>query len=262
MNALRTQVVLITGASSGIGYAAALAFARQGWHVIGTARRADRLSALQAAVDALPTPHGDILTVTADVTDAAQMQETVRQGVERFGRLDALIANAGLGQRGALADATWDDIEIVLRTNIDGVLHSIRAAVPAMRQSGGGHIVIISSVAGEVAMPFAATYGASKAFVSSIARSLRLELEDDHIGVTDMLVGRTVTEFNEKRRGEGKRTGGRLPTMTADQVAEAIVRAVERKQKTVVLRPFDRLILLGNTLAPWLVGRLAKRQYK
>jgi NADP-dependent 3-hydroxy acid dehydrogenase YdfG len=261
MNALQTHVVLITGASSGIGNAAALAFASQGWHVIGTARRADRLAALETAVNALPAPHGDILTVTADVTDAAQMQEAVRQGVERFGRLDAMIANAGLGQRGTLAGATWDDIEIVLRTNIDGVLHSIRAAVPAMRQSGG-HIVIISSIAGEVAMPFAATYGATKAFVSSLARSLRLELEVDHIGVTDMLVGRTVTEFNEKRRGEGKRTGGSLPTMTADQVAEAIVRAVERKQKTVVLRPFDRLILLGNTIAPWLIGRLAKRQYK
>jgi len=256
------RVVLITGASSGIGYAAALAFARRGWHIIGTARRVERLSTLETAVNTLPAPHGDSFTVAADVTDAGQMTEAVHQGMERFGRLDVLIANAGLGQRGALADANWEDIDIVLRTNIDGVLHSIRAAIPVMRQSGGGHIVIISSIAGEVAMPYAATYGATKAFVSSLAHSLRLELESDHISVTDMLVGRTATEFNEKRRGEGKRTGVNLPTMTADQVAEAIVRAVERKQKTVVLRPFDRLILLGNRLASWLVARLAKRQYK
>ena len=148
-----------------------------------------------------------------------------------------------------------------MRTNIDGVLHSVRAAVPAMRKSGGGHIVIISSVAGQVAMPYTATYGASKAFVSSLAKSLRLELESDHIGVTDMLVGRTQTEFNDSRRGAA-RAASNLPAMSAEQVADAILKAVDRKQQTVVLRLFDRLILIGNSLAPWLIARLAKRQYK
>jgi short-subunit dehydrogenase len=259
---MTTKVVLITGASSGIGYAAALAFAQGGWNVVATARRTNRLAELEQAVSDLPTPHGSILTLAADVQSAMDMQQAVRQGMAYFGRLDALVANAGLGQRGALAEAAWNDLDIVLRTNIDGVLHSIRAAVPAIRQSNGGQIVLISSVAGQVAMPYAATYGATKAFVSSLARSLRLELENDHIGVTDMLVGRTATEFNEKRRGEGKRTGGGLPTMTAEQVGMAILRAVERRQKTVVLRPFDRLILWGNILVPGLIARLAKRQYK
>ena len=255
------QVVLITGASSGIGYATAIAFARRETHVVATARRAERLSALADAINALPAPHGDILTIAADVTDAAAMNQAVVQAIEHFGRLDILIANAGLGQRGAISDAPWDDLEVVLRTNIDGVLHSIRAAVPAMRASGGGQIVIISSVAGQVAMPYTATYGASKAFVSSLAKSLRLELESDHIGVTDMLVGRTETEFNANRRGAA-RSASNLPAMTADQVANAILKAVDRKQQTVVLRVFDRLILLGNTIAPWLIARLAKRQYK
>jgi len=256
-----TRVVLITGASAGIGYAAALAFAHAGTHVAGTARRADRLADLERAVAALPAPHGEVLTVTADVTDADAMQAAVARVIERFGRLDVLVANAGLGQRGAVADAPWDDLAIVLRTNIDGVLHSVRAAVPALRQSGRGHIVLISSVAGQVALPYAATYGATKAFVSSLARSLRLELEDDHIAVTDMLVGRTETDFNANRRGSA-RSSSNLPAMSADQVAAAIVRALDRRPQTVVLRPFDRLILLGNTLAPWLIARLAKRQYK
>ncbi len=255
------QIVLITGASAGIGYATALAFAQHGSHIIATARRAERLSALADVINALPIPHGNILTVTADVTDADAMRRAVAQGVEYFGRLDVLIANAGLGQRGPLADAPWEDIEIVLRTNIDGVLHSIRAAVPAMKKTGGGQIVLISSVGAQVAMPYATTYGATKAFVSSLARSLRLELESDRIGVTDMLVGRTETEFNANRRGSA-RSNSNLPAMTAEKVAAAIVKAVDRKQQTVVLRPFDRLILLGNTLAPWLIARLAKRQYK
>ena len=256
-----TRVALIIGTSSGIGYATALAFARKGIHVVTTARRVERLAQLEVAVRALPAPHADILTIAADVTDANAMQVAVAKAVERFGRLDILVANAGLGQRGAFVDADWPDIEIVLRTNIDGVLHSVRAAVPAMKQSGGGQIVIISSVAGQVAMPYSATYGATKAFVSSLAKSLRLELETDQIGVTDMLVGRTETEFNQNRRGQA-RASSRLPAMSADYVADSILRAVDRKQHTVVLRPFDRLILLGNTLAPWLIARLAKRQYK
>src|SRR5687767_9628313 len=103
-----SQVVLITGASAGIGYATALALARRGSHVIATARRAERLAALADAINVLPEPHGDILTITADVTDADAMQRAVMQGMERFGRLDVLVANAGLGQRGPLADAPWD----------------------------------------------------------------------------------------------------------------------------------------------------------
>lgn len=256
------QVVLITGASSGIGRAAALAFARSNYHVAGVARRADRLQQLEEAIAALPTPHGDFLPITGDVIHADAMQSAVEQAVAKFGRLDVLVANAGLGQRGALADTRWQDIETVMRTNMDGVLHSIRAAVPAMRQAGGGHILIISSVSSSLVSPYAATYAASKAFVSSIAQSLRIELASDNIRVTDFLVGRTDTEFNEKRLGEGKRTGGGLPTMSAETVAEALVKTAFTNKRTVILRLFDRLIVLGNRLIPGIMGELAKRQYK
>ncbi|MBN8593269.1 MAG: SDR family NAD(P)-dependent oxidoreductase [Anaerolineae bacterium] len=258
---MNTKTLFITGASSGIGYATALAAARRGWNVIGTARRVERLAELEQAVAALPSPHGEVLALPADVTQAESLVEAVRRGVERFGRLDVVIANAGLGQRGALVDSNWADLEVVLRTNIDGLLHTIRASVSAI-QKNGGQVVLISSVAGQIATPYTATYAATKAFVSSLARSLRLELEEQGIAVTDMLVGRTDTEFNEKRRGAGARTGSNLPTMTSDQVAESICTAIEKRSQTVVLRPFDRLILLGNTLAPWLIARLAKKQYK
>lgn len=256
------RVALITGASSGIGRAAALAFARQGVHVTGAARRADRLVALADEIAALPAPHGDFLPISADVTDASALYGAVAQTVARFGRLDVLVANAGIGQRGALTDADWADIDTVLRTNIDGVLHSIRAAVPAMRQTGGGHIIIVSSVTFNLVSPHAATYAASKAFVSSLARSLRLELAPDHIQVTDILVGRTATEFNERRLGAGKRTGEGVPTMPAERVAAVIVRAAERPGATMTVRFFDRLIVWASAIAPGLMGRLAARQYR
>ena len=256
-------VVFITGASSAIGYALALAYARRGDHVVATARRADRLAALEAAINALPG-HGHILTVCADAADSAAMQSAVDQAVARWGRLDVIIANAGVGQRGSIVDSEWSDLETLLRTNIDGVLHTIRAGVPALRRSGGGHIVLISSVVATMITPYAASYGASKAFVSNLARSLRLELEADHIGVTDVILGRTATEFNEKRLGHSGRAAKApiIPVMQADAVAAGIMRAVERRQKRVVLRLFDRLILLGNALIPGWIGRRALKQYR
>jgi short-subunit dehydrogenase len=246
------KVVLITGASSGIGYAAALAFARRGWQVAALARRLDRLAELRAAVESLPTPHGELLPLEADVRDPLALERAALGASVHFGHLNALIANAGVGQRGALVEAQWSDLETVLRTNIDGVLHSIRAAVPLMRSAGGGQIAIISSVTAGLTVPYTAAYGASKAFVSSIARSLRLELEPDGIGVTEMLVGRTESEFNQKRLGQAGRGqgAGSVPVMRAETVADAIVRAVERRQRRVILRSFDRLL------------RLALRQYR
>lgn len=256
------KVALITGASSGIGRATALAFAWEGTDVVAVARRMERLQDLEERFKELPAGHGDILALAADVQEAESMERVVQQALQRFGRLDIAIVNAGVGHRGDLIEASWVHIETLLRTNIDGALHTIRAAVPAMRKGGGGHIVIVSSVSAHLTMPYAAVYGASKAFVSSIARSLRLELDADHIWVTDMLVGRTDTEFNQKRLGKPGRTGSGVPTMPAERVAEMIVRATKRRQKTVVVRMFDRLLLWANAVAPGLVGRLAKRQYK
>jgi 3-hydroxy acid dehydrogenase / malonic semialdehyde reductase len=259
------QVVFITGASSGIGYATALAFARRGYDVAGTARRADKLNDLQTEINGLPGRHGDFLPIAADVRDREAVQSAIGQTVSHFGRLDIVVANAGVGHRGAVADAEWDDLETLLRTNIDGVLHTIRAAVPVMRLGRhGGHIVIISSVVHNMTSPYAAAYAASKAFVSSLAKSLRLELEGENISVTDMWIGRTESEFNQKRLGAAgySSAGGRLPVMTAERVAEGIVEAVEKRRKGVALRLFDRLILLANTLVPELVGRRALKQYK
>ncbi len=255
------EVVLITGASSGIGQAAALAFARRGAQVAVTARRADRLADLAQQIAALG---GDCLTITADVSDREAMEQAVAQTVARFGRLDVLVANAGVGQRGSLVEAPWNDLETLLRTNIDGVLHSIRAAVPAMRQTGGGHIIIVSSVVANMVSPYAASYSASKAFVSSIARSLRFELAPDKIAVTDLLVGRTDTEFSQRRLGASGHAASapKLPVMSAEQVADGIVRAAEGGSSSTTLRLFDRLIVLANTLFPNLIGRAAMRQYK
>jgi len=260
------QVALITGASSGIGYEAALAFARAGVHVIACARRRERLIALQAAAASLSAPHGEILIAEADVRSPEALAAAVEAGVTRFGRLDIIVANAGVGHRGAIADADWDDLDTVIRVNIDGVLHSVRAGVPAIRASGrGGAIILVSSVVANMTAPYAAVYSASKAFVSSIARSLRLELEPDRIAVIDLLVGRTETEFSDNRLGVPGHAARapRLPVMTGAYVAARMVQAVESGANcAVTLRWFDHLIVWANALVPDLIGRRALKQYR
>lgn len=261
---LTGKVAFITGASSGIGYAAALEFARRGCHVAGTSRSREALDPLVAAVAALPETHGDLLPLAADVRDAGAVEQAVRATTARFSRLDILVANAGVGQRGGLVDSPWSDLEALLRTNIDGVLHSIRACVPAMRAAGGGRILLISSISAGVPMPYAASYGASKTFLSSLAASLRFELEADGITVTDLVVGRTATAFNQHRLGTKgySAKAPRLPSLTPDQVAVAIADQAERPGKTVILRWFDRLIRLVGQIAPNFIGRMAMKQYK
>jgi short-subunit dehydrogenase len=253
------RVILITGASSGIGYETALAFAQRGDKVTATARRADRLEQLAAAAKGLP---GEVRTYNADVTRAADMQHVVDDLMAQWGRLDVLVANAGLGQRDGIVESAWEDLEAVLRTNIDGVLHSVRAAVPAMRQSGGGHIVTVSSVAGIAITPYATVYAASKAALNAIARGLRTELKNDHIRVTNIIVGQTHTEFAEKRRGMPGRVAQKLPTMDAATVASRIVYESSHNHRSVTLRPLDQLTVFAGTFLPQIMDRILERIYK
>ncbi len=254
------RVILITGASSGIGRATAQAFAQEGEHVAALARRTDRLEALAASCAGLP---GEVLPLTADVTRPADLEHAVAAAVARWGRLDVLVANAGLGHRGALVEADWGDLETLLKVNIEGVLHSIRAAVPAMRQGGhGGHVILISSISGVAPAPYAALYGASKSFVNGLARALRYELDGDGIRVTTFIVGQTHSEFAQNRLGRPGRVAGKLPTMRAEQVARRIVWASARRRRAVIMRPLDALFVLGATVAPGLLDRLQQAVYK
>lgn len=252
-------VVLITGASAGIGYAMALQLAQRGAKVTATARRLDRLDQLSQAAQGLP---GEVLTLAADVTRAEDMQRAVAETVERYGRLDVLIANAGIGHRGAIVEAAWDDLDAVIRTNVDGVLHSVRAAVPAMGKSGGGQIIAISSVTAIAITPYATTYAATKAMLNALARGLNVELRDQNIFVTSILLGQTKTEFAQVRRGQAGKVAGKLPTMTADYAATRIVAQIGRRNRTVTLRWLDRLINFGGLYFPRVMDRILERVYR
>jgi short-subunit dehydrogenase len=254
-----SRVVLITGASSGIGRALVLAFAKSGAHVAATARRLDRLHELAAEAASLP---GQVFQIHADVTQPADLTKAVHAIEARWGRLDVVVANAGIGHRGTLADAAWDDLDAVLRTNLDGVLHTVRAAIPLLRNSGSGHIILISSVVSLAPGPYATLYAASKAALNVIARGLRMELAADHIWVTNVLLGQTHTEFAEKRRGIPGKVAGRLPTMTPEYVAARILRAADQRHRSVTLRLIDHAIMAAGLLFPHIMDRVLARVYR
>lgn len=256
----KSRVALITGASSGIGEATAKAFLEVGIHVAGTSRILENLSPLHETARFFA---GEFLPIAADVRVSSEMRQVVASTLERFGHLDYLIANAGVGHTGSLLEAREEDINQLLRTNIDGVIHSVRAAVPALRANGGGHIIIVSSVVAPMTLPFAALYAASKACVSSLARSLYYELYDDGIYVSDFLLGRTKTAFNSNRLGiKRNHHQSIIPSMSPEQVAQILLSALERQPRSFVARPFDRLLLYFNTLFPHFVARKAERLYR
>ena len=189
MEALKDTVVAITGASAGIGRATARELAGAGANVVVGARRKERLEALEAEHP------GRIVAVEMDVRSPDDSRRLVQTAVERFGRLDTLVANAGIGMYGGILDHTDDELTTMLDTNVAGTVWPIRAAVPEMRKAGQGDIVIVASVAGFRGGADEAVYAATKFAQVGLAGALDRELREDGIRVTTIGPAGTSTEF-------------------------------------------------------------------
>jgi short-subunit dehydrogenase len=253
---LAGRVVIVTGASSGIGAATAVACGRAGMRVVLAARRATRLDAVAADVR---TAGGDARTVLTDVADAAAVRALVDGTVDAWGRLDVLVNNAGVGILATVEQTTPAEFERLVRVNYLGAVEAVLAALPHMRRQGTGHIVNVASVVGKRASPFRAAYVASKFALVGFSEALRMELRGTGIDVTCVCPIGTATEFHElepNRLGVPGRGG---PIQSAEHVARAIVRALRRPRAEVHPYPPARLLFLANALAPALVDRLLLR---
>ncbi len=182
------RVVLITGASSGIGRACATALAQQGYTVYGTSRHPE-------AYADLPYP-----LLPLDVTDDAAAEEVVRQVVAREGHLDVLVNNAGWGIAGAVEDTTPAEARALLEVNLLGVHRMVRAALPVMRRQGYGLVVNISSLAGRVGLPFQGFYSASKFALEGLSEALALEVAPFSVQVVLIAPGDFRTDFFNRRQ--------------------------------------------------------------
>ena len=169
-----TKIILITGASSGIGFDAAEAFARQGHRVYAAARRLERMEPLKAL---------GVVPLRMDVTDEASMAEGVRTVLEAEGRIDALVNNAGYGYFGAIENVPLEDARRQLEVNVFGLARLCQLVLPAMREQGSGRIVNISSVAGKAVLYFGGWYHVSKYSVEALSDALRMEVKPFGIDV-------------------------------------------------------------------------------
>lgn len=214
-------VVLVTGASSGIGAATARAASRAGAQVVLVARREDRIRQLASEL-------GEAVPVRCDVTDAGEVDAAVRTAMDAFGRIDVLCNIAGQGLHAPLEQIDPDDFRAVLELNLVAPLVTMQAVLPIMRKQGSGSIVNVSSGITFSALPGSAAYGASKAGLSKLSAVARAELTDAGIAVSTMYPFITDTEFIEALRGETE-SASELESSHApkpqspEQVAEVIL---------------------------------------
>ena len=189
---LEKKVIVITGASSGLGEAAARLLSAQGAIVVLGARRADRIRSL---ADELAGRGGTALAITTDVTDRDQVKRLVDTAVEKFGRLDVMLNNAGLMPHSPLERLKVDEWDRMIDVNIKGVLYGIAAALPHMMRQKAGHIINVSSVAGHKVTPDGAVYCATKHAVRAISEGVRQELKPYNIRSTIISPGAVATEL-------------------------------------------------------------------
>jgi NAD(P)-dependent dehydrogenase (short-subunit alcohol dehydrogenase family) len=190
------RVIFVTGCSSGIGRATVLEAARRGHRVFATARNRNDLVDLELRKD----PSRSLTTLALDVTDPASVRAAVGDALAREGRIDALVNNAGYAQYGAVEEVSPEEWRAVFDVNFFGMLDVTRAVLPAMREAGGGTIVLMSSLGGRVSVPFASPYCASKHAVEAVADALRIETAPFGIRVVTIEPGPIDTRFAERAR--------------------------------------------------------------
>jgi short-subunit dehydrogenase len=219
----KDKVVFVTGASSGIGRALALELGRRGARVGLLARRAEALVELAGEVE---RAGGEALALTADVRDADEVKKAAERLRERWGRIDVLVANAGMSTTTAGTDLDAGEACEVIAINVNGVVNSVAAVLPSMIERGEGQLVAISSLAAYRGLPKSGAYSASKAAVSTLFESLRVDLVKSGIDVTVIHPGFIRTPMTAGRKK-------RLPfLLEVDDAALRILRAIERRART------------------------------
>ena len=246
MASLKQKVAIVTGASSGIGEATAIALAAAGAKVAIAARRSERLETLTQRIQ---QNGGEALPITADVANEAQVQDMVSATKDKWGRVDILVNNAGVMLLGSIYQANTEDWRRMFDVNVLGLMYATHAILPLMKAQGEGHIVNISSVAGRVANAGTGVYNATKWAVGAFSESLRKEVHKDKIRVTIIEPGLVATELpqhitNPEAKERAKAFYESVRSLDSEDIAAAIVYAVTQPPHVnvneILIRPTEQ----------------------
>jgi len=244
---LRDKVIVITGASSGFGEQIARRCAAGGAQVVLAARSIEPLELL---AQELRARGGRALAVAADVTSADDVARLAAITLERFGRADVLVANAGFGVLERIADAPLEDLQEMIAVNLIGTTRCIKALLPSMLQHRSGQVVIMASIAGLVATHNIGYYSASKFALVGLARALMIELHDTGVRCALICPGNAPTGFQQRADAAKYPRITRLVDCTSEQVADATVRAIQRRMHGELVVPWQgrALAILSNPI--------------
>jgi NADP-dependent 3-hydroxy acid dehydrogenase YdfG len=239
-NTQTSKIVLVTGASSGIGEATALRLASEGHHVVLGARRTDRL---QALVEKIRTDGGAASAHRLDVTDAADVRAVVDRVIEEHGRIDVIVNNAGVMPLSRLDALLVDEWDQMIDVNVRGLLHGIAAVLPHFERQGGGHVVTVASIGAHEVVPTSAVYSATKFAAWAITEGLRLE-SDPSIRATTITPGVVESELAEHISDPATQDFVRVyrrNAIPADAIARAISFALDQPADVdvneIIVRP-------------------------
>jgi short-subunit dehydrogenase len=262
-NTMQNRVILITGASTGIGAATAELFARKGWAVVLAARSQDKLEKLAADIT---SAGGKALAIPTDVTVQSDIERLVQQTVQKFGRIDVLVNNAGVGIAGTLDTVDLERLRYVFELNVFAGLALLQAVVPVMKAQRDGVIVNVSSIVESTPVIYTAGYGASKAALSYFSQSAAIELASYGIDVIKVVPGNTETEFEHNKLRAGQfvskdailaKTGAFAP-VKSEVVAQSIWDAVMKRRLVTYVTAQDRLLCTLMHLSPVTSVKLSK----
>lgn len=255
----RGKVVVITGASMGIGEALARAFLREDCKVVLSSRDPARLEAARARVGAPERT----LAIACDVRHREEIDSLLGLALHNFGRVDIWVNNAGFGLQDSVASMDMRACRDMFDTNLFGAVECMQAVVPVMKRQGGGMIINVSSVAGHIPLPYSAAYSATKFAMNAIGKGARVELHASGIHVMTVCPGTIATNFRANSvKGRERLSLGNRSGISAERVAAAVVAACRPEKREVIVPWQHHISVKFYQLFPWLVELVMSRSLR